>query len=375
MMEKVPFARLWDGIEPLYGEYIEKISALIKATHFVGGKEIEAFEASFAEYCGTQYSVGAANGTDAIIIALRALGIGPGDTVLVPVNTFIATSESVTMAGANVEFVDIEPDFYTMDPDRVEAFLQKDAGKKVKAIIPVHLYGQMADMPRLMAIARKYGLKVIEDSAQAHGSKLLGKGPGQYGDIATFSFYPGKNLGAFGDAGAMAMNDKALYEKCKALVNHGRYNAKYEHQMEGYNMRLDTIQAAVLSIKLKHLGEWTERRRLLARDYLAAMEGIEGIAAPSVRNGANPVWHLFVVRSDKRDALQKALAEKEIETGIHYPIPLHLQPAYAYKGIPRDDFPVAVKAAEEILSLPFWPEMERSQMDCVMTEIGRFIRG
>lgn len=375
-MEKIPFADLWAGIEPLYDEYMEKIGDLIRKTSFVGGREIDEFESSFARYCGVPYAVGAANGTDAIIIALKGLGVGPGDTVLVPVNTFIATAESVTMVGANVEFVDVEPYYHTMDPEKVEAALRADGGERVKAIIPVHLYGQMADMPRLMDIAGRYGLKVIEDSAQAHGSTLSGKGPGQFGDIATFSFYPGKNLGAFGDAGALVMRDEDLFEKCKALANHGRYaHAKYEHRIEGFNMRLDTIQAAVLGIKLRHLRDWTAKRRELAARYLDLLGGIPGVGIPAVRKGADPAWHLFVVNCRGRDVLKKRLAEEGIDTGIHYPIPLHLQPAYAYKDAAKGMFPNAERDALEVLSLPFWPEMSEKKQVIVATAIRRAMEG
>ena len=368
-MHRIPFASLIDGIDPLFDEYMAKISSLVRQTEFIGGPEVDAFESEFAAWTQTKHAIGTANGTDAIIIALKALGIGPGDKVVVPVNTFIATSEAVTMVGAEVDFVDAEDEFYTMDPKALDMYLGSARGKGVKAIIPVHLYGQMADMPVLAEIARKRGVKVIEDSAQAHGSRLARKQPGAIGDIATYSFYPGKNLGAFGDAGAIATNDPDIHKTCKMLVNHGRWKGKYEHEIEGFNMRLDTLQAAVLRIKLRHIDAWTDARKERAAEYLRLLTGNGRVTAPKVRVGAEPVWHIFAIRSPDRDALQAKLRDAGIGTGIHYPIPLHLQPAYRYKGYKVGAFPVAERHAKEQLSLPLWPEMPMDDVRAVVAAL------
>jgi len=257
---KIPFMNLSDSYSDIYDEIMLKIKELIDNTEFIGGSEIENFEKEFAEYCNVKYAIACGNGTDAIVLALKALNIGPDDTVLTVPNTFIATSEAVTSVGAKVDFVDNDEQTYTMDSEKLKEYLIKNhKTKNIKAVIPVHLYGQMADMKSIMEIAREYNLKVIEDSAQAHGAQIYGKGPGEYGDIATFSFYPGKNLGAFGDAGAIVTNDEELAIKIKMLSNHGRQKgSKYEHMIEGFNSRLDSIQAAILRIKLKYLNRWTQ---------------------------------------------------------------------------------------------------------------------
>jgi dTDP-4-amino-4,6-dideoxygalactose transaminase len=337
---------------------MDKIGELIKTTEFIGGKEVELFEKEYGEWTHTKYVVGASNGTDAIIIALKALGVGPGDKVLVPDNTFIATAEAVTAVGAEVDFIDIESDYYAMDPIQVEEYMKPTKGRNVKAIIPVHLYGQMANMPVLREIADKYGIKVIEDSAQAHGSKLLGNQPGYWGDIATYSFYPGKNLGAFGDAGAIATNNPDLYKKCRMLVNHGRWHEKYTHEIEGYNMRLDTIQAAILRIKLQYIDEWTRERKKKVAKYLQLLANTDSVVSPKTREGAEPVWHIFPVLCKNRDAVIEKFKKAGILYGIHYPVPLHLQPAYSYKGYKTNDYPITEKVANSELSLPLWPEID-----------------
>lgn len=368
-MKTIPFARLEDGIAPLFDEYMAKIGSLIENTEFIGGKEVDSFELEFAAWTGSRYSIGTSNGTDAIIIALKALGVGRGDKVLVPVNTFIATAEAATMVGASVDFIDVEEDYYTMSPASLESYLNSPKGEGVKAIIPVHLYGQMADMPSLAAIARKRGIRIIEDAAQAHGSRLKGKQPGAHGDVATYSFYPGKNIGAFGDAGAVTTNEEGLQKACKMLVNHGRWKAKYEHEIEGFNMRLDSFQAAVLRIKLRHIDEWTKARRARAMEYIRLLVEDGCVAIPKIREGAEPVWHIFPVRSKERDALRKRLEERGIGTGIHYPIPLHLQPAYRRLGYSKGDFPIAEHQASEQLSLPIWPEMAFEDIKSVVAAI------
>ena len=361
MYKKIPFMDLSDCYEDIYDEVVNKIKSLIDNTRFIGGEEIKKFENEYAEFSQTKYAVGCSNGTDALMLAMKALGIGEGDTVLTVPHTFISSAEVVTEVGANVEFVDIEEDYYTMDPNKLEKYLKQNNDKNIKAIIVVHLYGQMANMEKIKKIADKHNLKIIEDSAQAHGSELNGKRPGYYGDIATFSFYPGKNLGAFGDGGAIVTNNFEYYKKAKMYSNHGRWKEKYEHEIEGGNYRLDTIQAGILRIKLKYLEKWNNLRKEKADLYKKYLKN-KNIILPKVRKGADPVYHLFVIRTNKRDEVQKKLKEKGISTGIHYPIPLHLQPAYNYKNLKKGDFPVSEKVADEVLSLPFWPEIKEGQI-------------
>jgi dTDP-4-amino-4,6-dideoxygalactose transaminase len=360
---------LSDSYDLIYDEVMEKIKKLIDNTRFIGGEEIVKFEEEFSDYCNVKNAVACGNGTDAIMIALKALGIGPGDTVITVPHTFIATAESVTAVGAEVDFVDIDEKTYTMSTEKLEEYIENNKEKKnIKAIIPVHLYGQMADMPAIMKIAEKYDLKVIEDSAQAHGAQTDGKGPGEYGDFATFSFYPGKNLGAFGDAGAIVTNDDQLAKQAKMLSNHGRYNEKYTHQIEGYNSRMDSIQAAVLRIKLKYLDQWTDMRIKSAGEYDELLKD-KDIEAPFIRSNSKHVYHLYVVRVNNRDEIKSKLKDNNISAGIHYPIPLHLQPAYDYLGYGEGDFPVTELVSKEILSLPMWPEIEKNQIENVIKNI------
>jgi len=365
----IPFMELSDSYDLIYDEVMGKIKKLIDNTRFIGGEEITKFEEEFAAYCNVNNAIACGNGTDAIMIALKALDIGPGDTVITVSHTFIATAEAVTAVGAEVDFVDIDEKTYTMSPEKLEEYIEKNkADKNIKAIIPVHLYGQMADMPAIMEIADKYDLKVIEDSAQAHGAQIDGKGPGEYGNFATFSFYPGKNLGAFGDAGALVTNDDELAKKAKMLSNHGRYQEKYTHQIEGYNSRMDSIQAAVLRIKLKYLDQWTEMRIKNAKRYDELLKD-KDIITPFVRDNSKHVYHLYVVRVNNRDELKSNLKENNISAGIHYPIPLHLQPAYNYLGYKKGDFPVTETISKEILSLPMWPEIEIDQIGEIIKNI------
>lgn len=365
----IPFMELSDSYDLIYDEVMEKIKTLIDNTRFIGGEEITKFEEEFADYCNVKNAAACGNGTDAIMIALKALGIGPGDTVITVPHTFIATAEAVTAVGAEVDFVDIDKKTYTMSPDKLEKYIEINKDKKnIKAIIPVHLYGQMADMPKIIEIADKYGLKVIEDSAQAHGAQIEGKGPGEYGDFATFSFYPGKNLGAFGDAGALATNNDQLAKKAKMLSNHGRYKEKYTHQVEGYNSRMDSIQAAVLRIKLKYLDQWTDMRIKNAEKYDELLQDKE-VITPFVRDNSKHVYHLYVVRVDNRDELKNKLESNNISVGIHYPIPLHLQPAYDYLGYEKGDFSITETVSEEILSLPMWPELTPKEQSKIVEKI------
>ncbi len=363
-MNKIPFSNIYDGIKEIMPEIMSKIENIINNTDFIGGKEIEEFEKEFANFCGTNYAIGCSNGTDALEIALKALGIGKGDTVLVPVNTFIATAEAVTNVGVNVDFIDIEEDYYNIDPEKIVEYLEKNKNKNVKAIIPVHLYGQIANMNAIIDISKKYNLRIIEDAAQAHGAEYYNKRAGSFGDIATYSFYPGKNLGAFGDAGAIVTNNKELYEKAKMLINHGRKpGAKYEHEIIGGNKRLDNLQAAILRIKLKYLEKWNEMRRNKIKLYLEYLKNNDNIILPKIRENSNPCWHLFVIRVKERDKIIKRLKENNISYGIHYPYPLHLLKAYEFLGYKEGSFKIAEKISKEIISLPFWPEISEEEIE------------
>jgi dTDP-4-amino-4,6-dideoxygalactose transaminase len=319
------------------------------------------------------------NGTDALFIALKAFGIGQGDEVFVPANSFIATSEAVTLTGARVVFVDIDPRTYNMDPNKLETLLKgrfalssmRSAGKP-KAVIPVHLYGQPADMDPIVDLARKYDLKVIEDAAQAHGALYKGRSIGSIGDAACFSFYPGKNLGAYGDGGAVVTNDDALAVKARMIANHGRVE-KYDHEIEGVNSRLDGLQAAILTVKLRHLTEWTEKRRKNAYLYNEQLRGF-GLLTPAENENVKAVYHLYVVRvkNGVRENLQNCLKSKGINTGIHYPIALPNLRAYGYLGHKESDFPEATAASQEILSLPMFAELDEGQIRYMAENIRGF---
>jgi len=357
----IPLMNLSAGCEKIYPKIMDKLRAVIEKSQFIGGEEVANFEGEFAGYCRTKHAVSCSSGTDALILILKALGIGAGDVVLTVPNTFIATAEAVTAVGARVAFVDVDELYYTMDPFKLKRYLIEHRKENVKAVIPVHLYGQMADMESINGIAGEFGVFVIEDAAQAHGAELNGKRPGFFGSAAAFSFFPGKNLGAFGDAGAVATNDPRLSGRIKMLSNHGRIR-KYEHEIEGYNCRMDAIQAAILRIKLEHLEEWTDLRILKAEVYEACLRHKKGAAAPIRRGGARHVFHLYVVRTNERDNIREKLKNNGIFAGVHYPVPLHLQPAYKHLGYCEGDFPVAEQLSREIISLPFWPEIEEAKI-------------
>jgi len=312
-----------------------------------------------------------ANVTDAIFLALRALGIGPGDEVITAANSFIATSEAITMTGARVVFCDIRPDTYNINPESIE----KKITGRTKAIVPVHLYGQPSDMDPILGLARKNGLKVIEDAAQAHGATYKGRTVGTLADAACFSFYPGKNLGAYGDAGAVVTNDGDLALKVRMLANHGRI-AKYDHEIEGVNSRMDGLQAAILAAKLPHLPAWTECRRKNAGLYSECLSGVEGIALPCELENVKAVYHLYVIRvkNGRRDELQSCLKSKGISTGIHYPISLPALTAYAYLNHAGGDFPQAVRSSQEILSLPMFAELREEHIQYVARNIEECLR-
>ena len=340
---------------------------MMKSGRFILGREIEAFEEEFARYCGAKYCVGVGSGLDALHLILRGYGIGSGDEVIVPAHTFIATWLAVSYAGATP--IPVEPDkrTYNIYPTQIEAAITS----RTRAIIPVHLYGLPADMDPILDIANRHNLKVIEDAAQAHGARYKGKRVGNLGDAAGFSFYPVKNLGAFGDAGAVVTNDKQLADHVRMLGNYGS-QVKYNHDIKGINSRLDALQAAFLRVKLKHLDQWNKRRQNAARYYLKAMTEIPELTLPFVPQWAEPVWHLFVVRHPQRDNLQKFLTKSNIGTLIHYPVPPHLSEAYADQGCQYGDYPIAETMAVTILSLPMGPHLTENMQAEVISKLKDF---
>lgn len=359
----VPFVDLKLQYMAIKDEVDFAINSVLKETAFIGGKYVRNFEKDFAKFCNAKYAIGVGSGTDALYLSLKACGIGKGDEVVTVPNTFIATTEAISLTGATIRFVDVEEDTFNMDVTQLENAITSNT----KAIIPVHLYGQPTNMDSIGEIAKRYNLKVIEDAAQAHGAKYKGKKVGGLGDIGCFSFYPGKNLGAYGDAGAVVTNNEAIAMRISALRDHGRSpNQKYVHDVEGFNFRLDGLQAAILSVKLKHLDQWTESRRKNAMTYNNKFQGnMVGIIPPQETDHSKHVFHLYVIRSKKRNYLQQKLAEEEISTGIHYAIPLHLQTAYQHLNIEKGRFPVSELLTSEILSLPMYPELTEEQIDFV----------
>lgn len=348
----VPFVDLKAQYLSIKSEMDPAIEEIISNTAFIGGRAVVRFEEEFAAYIGVPHCLSVANGTEAIEIALRALGIGEGDEVIVPANSFIATSEAVTSAGATVVFADSHPDYYTLDIEDC----RRKITSRTRAVIPVHLYGQPADMDPIMEIAREYNLRVIEDTSQAHGALYKGRMTGSIGDAATFSFYPGKNLGAYGDGGAVVFKDANAHQFARTYANHGSL-VKYHHVMEGRNSRLDGLQAAVLLVKLRHLDAWSHARRRNAELYNELLSGVEGIVTPAIADYSVPVFHLYVIRVADRDAMQKGLAERGISTAIHYPIALPSLEAYSHMGHKPEDFPVANGQMGELLSLPMYSEL------------------
>lgn len=347
----IPFLDLKAPHVELREEINTAIARVVESGWYILGPEVDAFEAEYAEYCEAQYCVGLANGLDALHLALRAMDVGPGDEVIVPSNTYIATWLAVSQCGATP--VPVEPDerTYNIDPSLIEAAITP----RTKVILPVHLYGQPADMDPILAIARKHGLRVLEDGAQAHGARYKGKRIGAHGDAVAWSFYPGKNLGALGDAGAVTTNDPEIADRIRVLRNYGS-RVKYVNEVQGYNSRLDPIQAAVLRVKLPHLDAWNARRSDLAAAYIRGLSG-SALLLPYVPEWAIPVWHLFVVRHPQRGALQQYLSDAGVGTLIHYPIPPHRQTAYQNAGYTSEAFPVASRIAEEALSLPMGPHL------------------
>ena len=357
---QVPFLDLRAAYLELKSEIDEAVAHVLDSGWYILGPEVEAFEAEFATYCEAKHAVGVADGLDALHLALLAMGVGPGDEVIVPSNTYIATWLAVSQCGATPVPVEPVEATYNIDPALIEAAITPCT----KVILPVHLYGQPADMDPILAIARKHGLRVLEDGAQAHGARYKGKRIGAHGDVVAWSFYPGKNLGALGDGGAITTNDAELADRIRVLRNYGS-RVKYVNEVQGYNSRLDPIQAAVLRVKLKHLDDWNARRSALARRYLDGLAG-SGLILPHVPEWAEPAWHLFVVRHPRRDALQQRLTEAGIGSLIHYPIPPHKQQAYGKAAFAVDAFPLATYVADEVLSLPIGPHLADEQAGVVI---------
>ncbi len=356
---KAPYAELQSEIDAA-------VQRVLASGWYVLGPEVEGFEAEFSAYCGVGGTVAVANGLDALHLALRAMDVGAGDEVIVPSNTYIATWLAVSQCGATPVPVEPIEQTYNIDPSRIEAAITE----RTRAIIPVHLYGQPADLDPILGIAQRYGIRVLEDAAQAHGAMYKGRRIGGHGDAVAWSFYPGKNLGAVGDAGAVTSNDPELLDRLRTLRNYGS-RTKYVNEVQGYNSRLDPLQAAVLRVKLKHLDAWNARRGVIAAKYLPELEGM-GIVAPRPPQWAASVWHLFVIRHRDRDTLQRHLTESGVGTLIHYPIPPHRQQAYANLHRGEDDLPLASKLAKEVLSLPIGPHMDAEQVWPVLDAIRRF---
>ncbi len=358
---KIPFLDLKNQYETIREEALAAIAEVMASSAYAGGPFVEKFEKHFAEFCQCRYAVGVGSGTDALWIALRGLGIGAGDEVITVPNSFIATAEAISQCGAVPVFVDIDEKTYTLNPEHLESAITS----RTKAIIPVHLYGHMADMDPIMAIAEKYGLQVIEDAAQAHGAEYKGRRAGSLGRAGCFSFYPGKNLGAYGEAGAVVTNDEKLAEKMRIFRDHGQHT-KYHHNVIGWNSRMDGIQGAILNVKLKHLPHWNEARRKNAALYNSLLADFEGVVLPCEAEYARHVYHIYPVRLGKRDEVLSRLAEKNISCGIHYPVPIHLQGAYAGSSRNKESFPLTEKYAREQLSLPMFPELTKEQIHFVV---------
>jgi dTDP-4-amino-4,6-dideoxygalactose transaminase len=362
----IPFLDLKAQYLTIKDEISQAIAAVLESGHFVLGERVDAFERDFAAYCSARYAVAVNSGTSALHLALLALGVGPGDEVITVPFTFVATVAAVHYTGARTVFVDVNPTSYTLDPNQLERAISR----RTKAIIPVHLYGQPADMTAITEIARRHGVAVIEDACQAHGAEHLGKRVGSLGDLACFSFYPGKNLGAYGEGGILATNHEPYVRTIRMLRDWGQ-ERKYHHVLKGYNYRLEAIQGAILGVKLRHLEAWTEARRRHARlyDTLLSNSPVEPSKAAS---DARHVYHVYAVRCHQRDALQGFLQTQGIQTGIHYPIPVHLQKAYADLGYRKGDFPHSERAAAEVLSLPMYPELSKSAIEQVTQAIRSF---
>jgi dTDP-4-amino-4,6-dideoxygalactose transaminase len=344
------------------------VARVVASTQFIGGEECRLFEQEFAAFCGTAHAVGVANGTDALTLALRAYGVGPGDEVATVANTFIATGEAILLNGARPVFVDVDEASFTMDPRALEQAITP----RTKLVLPVHLYGHPADMEAILAVAARHGLPVLEDAAQAHGASVAGKRAGSLGHAACFSFYPGKNLGAYGDAGMVTTSDPDFAARVRQIANHGGGGHKYDNVVLGTNSRLDALQAAVLRVKLRHLERWTEERLERALAYTRLLEGVSGLRLPCEQGWGRSAWHLYTLRSQDRDGLQAHLAARGIATAVHYPRPIHLQPAMAAAGGKTGDLPVSERLSREVLQVPLYPELGLEAVEEIAAEIRRY---
>ena len=359
----IPYVDLKAQYRSIKNDIDAAVLRVLDSTQFILGEEVAAFEREFAAYSQASEAVGTNSGTSALHLALLAAGIGAGDEVITSPFTFVATVSAICYTGATPVFVDIEPDYFTIDPSKIGAAITA----RTRAIMPVHLYGQPADMDPILEIARRRGLTVIEDAAQAHGAEYHGRRCGSLAEIAGFSFYPGKNLGAYGEGGAVTTTRADYAKTCRTLRNWGE-ETRYEHRVKGFNYRMDGMQGAILRVKLRHLEAWTEKRRQVADWYAAALDP-ESVRLPKARPGCRHVYHVYAVRGDDRDRLRDVLGKQGIQTGIHYPIPVHLQPAHADLGYGTGDFPVAEAAARDVLSLPMFPEMTLEQVDTVAAAV------
>lgn len=367
---KVPFLDLKAHHDPIRAEVMAAMNEVIDVNAFAGGPWVAKFEEDYARYCRTKFCVGVGNGTDSLWFSLLALGVGPGDEVITAPMTFMATTEAITYAGAKPVFVDIDPRTYTLDPTKIERAITP----RTKAIMPVHLFGQCADMDPILDIARRRNLFVVEDAAQAQGSMYKGRPAGSMGQAGSFSFYPGKNLGAWGEAGGITTDDPALCEKMKMYREHGQ-KRKYYHDVVGWNGRMDGIQAAVLRVKLKYLDRANDGRRRAAQRYDQKLAGIRGLTLPVQAEYAHHIYHIYAVRVANRDDVMKQLGDRGIGTGIHYPVPVHLQAAYASLGHKRGDFPVSEECADTFVSLPMFPELTDAQIDTVVQALREVLAG
>ena len=386
---RISFLDLITPHRELREQLLAVVDGALSTASFIGGPIVEGFERDFARFCDTGHCVGVSSGTDALRFALMAAGVGTGDIVITVPNTFIATTEAISQSGAEFAFIDIDEATYNLDPGKLREYIEqkcsfdrsgnrpvhRETSKRVAAIVPVHLYGQMADMDPILEIASEYNLVVIEDACQAHGAEYFSRKEnrwrkaGSMGKAAAFSFYPGKNLGACGEAGALTTNDSELAHKVRMIRDHGQAK-KYYHDIEGYNGRLDAIQAGMLNVKLKYLAAWTEQRRQAANNYRELFEAIDDVAIlPYEPEWARSVYHLFVVRVQDREEIQRHLAQAHIDTGIHYPIPLHLQKAYSGRGYAPEGLPIAERVATEILSLPMFPGLTHAQQSRVVERL------
>ena len=364
----IPALDLKAQLERIRPEIEEAVARVLSGTAWVQGEDVRLLEREFAAFCGASHACAVANGTDALHLALRAYGVGPGDEVVTVANTFIATGEAILLVGAKPVFVDVDPATHTMDPSKLEAAITP----RTKVVLPVHLYGHPADATAIGEIAGRHGLSVLEDAAQAHGAEWRGRRAGSLGHAACFSFYPTKNLGACGDAGMVTSSDEAFIAKVRQIANHGAGTHRYDNVVLGTNSRLDSVQAAILRVKLRHLDEWNKERARRAAAYAAALEGAEGVVVPREKEGARSAWHLYTIRVPERDALAEHLKARGIGTAIHYPRPIHLQASMASAGGKAGDLPVSEQLSREVLCLPLYPELPLADVQRVAVEVRAF---